>query len=86
MRSDRRLVQVINGSPAGASAVAARGEGRRRGASSPARTAPEKRRWPAEPYLDDELAARAPSSDDDDTKVRHLTAIVPSHGLTVPYL
>lgn len=86
MRSDRRLVQVINGSPAGASAVAARGEGRRRGASSPARTAPEKRRWPAEPYLDDELTARAPSSDDDDTKVRHLTTIVPSHGLTVPYL
>lgn len=62
------LVQVINGSPATAATPAARGEGRRRGASSPARAAPEKRRWPAEPY-DDELAARAPSSDDDDTKV-----------------
>ncbi|OWR47766.1 hypothetical protein KGM_202765 [Danaus plexippus plexippus] len=63
---------VINGSTAsapGAGAVPARGEGRRRGASSPARAAPEKRRWPAQPYHDDELAARAPSSDDDDTKV-----------------
>ncbi|XP_046962455.1 uncharacterized protein LOC124531926 isoform X1 [Vanessa cardui] len=67
--SSEEELEVINGSPAGSSTVAARGEGRRRGASSPARTAPEKRRWPAEPYLDDELAARAPSSDDDDTKV-----------------
>lgn len=66
------MLQVINGSTAsapGAGAVPARGEGRRRGASSPARAAPEKRRWPAQPYHDDELAARAPSSDDDDTKV-----------------
>ncbi|XP_039751214.1 uncharacterized protein LOC120627315 [Pararge aegeria] len=66
--SSEEELEVINGSPATAATVAARGEGRRRGASSPARTAPEKRRWPAEPY-DDELAARAPSSDDDDTKV-----------------
>lgn len=66
-------MQVINGGPSGEGAGAAgavRAEGRRRGASSPARAAPEKRRWAAQPYLDaDELAARAPSSDDDDTKV-----------------
>ncbi|XP_041982971.1 treacle protein isoform X1 [Aricia agestis] len=66
--SSEEELEVINGSPAGSSAVTPRGEGRRRGASSPARTAPEKRRWPAEPY-EDELTARAPSSDDDDTKV-----------------
>ncbi|XP_038214644.1 uncharacterized protein LOC119834372 [Zerene cesonia] len=67
--SSEEELEVINGGPVGAAAgAAARGEGRRRGASSPARAAPEKRRWPAEPY-DDELAARAPSSDDDDTKV-----------------
>ncbi|CAG4949694.1 unnamed protein product [Colias eurytheme] len=70
--SSEEELEVINGGPTGAAAGAARGEGRgegrRRGASSPARAAPEKRRWPAEPY-DDELAARAPSSDDDDTKV-----------------
>ncbi|XP_045768912.1 uncharacterized protein LOC123869879 isoform X1 [Maniola jurtina] len=64
--SSEEELEVINGSPA-PGGTAARGEGRRRGASSPARTAPEKRRWPAEPY-DDELAAPAPSSDDDDTK------------------
>lgn len=67
--SSEEELEVINGSPAGSSTVASRGEGRRRGASSPARTAPEKRRWPAEPYLDDESAARAPSSDDDDIKI-----------------
>ncbi|CAG9579125.1 unnamed protein product [Danaus chrysippus] len=70
--SSEEELEVINGSPAsvpGAGAVPARGEGRRRGASSPARAAPEKRRWPAQPYHDDEAAARAPSSDDDDTKV-----------------
>lgn len=73
--------QVINGAPASAgsepsAAAAAPGESRRRGASSPPPAAPEKRKWvahahPPAPYLDaDELAARAPSSDDDDTKVR----------------
>ncbi|CAH0714735.1 unnamed protein product, partial [Brenthis ino] len=67
--SSEEELEVINGSPAGPSTVTSRGEGRRRGASSPARTAPEKRRWPAEPYLDDETATRAPSSDDDDTKI-----------------
>ncbi|CAK1600513.1 unnamed protein product [Parnassius mnemosyne] len=74
--SSEEELEVINGGPSGAGAAAgagagaARAEGRRRGASSPARAAPEKRRWPAQPYLDaDELAARPPSSDDDDTKV-----------------
>ncbi|XP_068632516.1 uncharacterized protein Reph [Battus philenor] len=74
--SSEEELEVINGGPSGAgvSGVAAcagvvRAEGRRRGASSPARAAPEKRRWAALPYLDDDLAARAPSSDDDDTKV-----------------
>lgn len=56
--------QVINGAPCGATA----GESRRRGASSPPPAAPEKRKWPAQPYDADE-PARAPSSDDDDTKV-----------------
>ncbi|CAK1540829.1 unnamed protein product [Leptosia nina] len=63
--SSEEELEVINGGPAGV--AAAKGEGRRRGASSPARTAPEKRRWPAEPY--DELPARTQSDDDDDTKV-----------------
>lgn len=62
-------------------------ESRRRGASSPPPSAPEKRKWPAQSYLDtdqDELAARAPSSDDDDTKVRHtLTIIVITNRLPV---
>lgn len=71
---------MINGAPSGAGAGAEAGAGagaaesRRRGASSPPPAAPEKRKWPAQPYLDpdtDELAARAPSSDDDDTKVAH---------------
>ncbi|CAH0581682.1 unnamed protein product [Chrysodeixis includens] len=76
--SDGPAVQVINGAPSGAGAGAEAGAGagaaesRRRGASSPPPAAPEKRKWPAQPYLDpdtDDLAARAPSSDDDDTKV-----------------
>ncbi|CAG4934374.1 unnamed protein product [Parnassius apollo] len=72
--SSEEELEVINGGPSGGGAVAGAGsvraEGRRRGASSPALAAPEKRRWAAQPYLDaDELAARPPSSDDDDTKV-----------------
>ncbi|VVD03297.1 unnamed protein product [Leptidea sinapis] len=71
--SSEEELEVINGSEGSTASAeggaAPRSEGRRRGASSPARTAPEKRRWPAEPY-DEELATRAPSSDDDDTKVR----------------
>ncbi|XP_050668567.1 eukaryotic translation initiation factor 3 subunit A [Leptidea sinapis] len=70
--SSEEELEVINGSEGSTASAeggaAPRSEGRRRGASSPARTAPEKRRWPAEPY-DEELATRAPSSDDDDTKV-----------------
>lgn len=59
----------MEGGCAGAGAAVA--ESRRRGASSPPPAAPEKRKW-AHPYLDaDEIAARAPSSDDDDTKVPH---------------
>ncbi|XP_075974415.1 regulator of eph expression [Anticarsia gemmatalis] len=73
--SSEEELEVINGAPVGAAgaggaAGAAAAESRRRGASSPPPAAPEKRKWPAQPYLDaDELAARAPSSDDDDTKV-----------------
>ncbi|XP_026732888.1 formin-like protein 18, partial [Trichoplusia ni] len=76
--SSEEELEVINGAPSGAGAGAEAGAGagaaesRRRGASSPPPAAPEKRKWPAQPYLDpdtDELAARAPSSDDDDTKV-----------------
>lgn len=76
--SSEEELEVINGAPVasagtgGTSGSAAAAESRRRGASSPPPSAPEKRKWPAQPYLDadqDELAARAPSSDDDDTKV-----------------
>ncbi|XP_052755088.1 proline and serine-rich protein 2 isoform X1 [Galleria mellonella] len=86
--SSEEELEVINGAPsgagagagaeagagaaAGAGAGAGASESRRRGASSPPPAAPEKRKWPAQPYLDadaDDLAARAPSSDDDDTKV-----------------
>lgn len=68
--SSEEELEVINGAPvpAGAPSSASTAESRRRGASSPPPAAPEKRKWPAEPYHD-ELAARAPSSDDDDTKV-----------------
>ncbi|KAF9795825.1 hypothetical protein SFRURICE_013831 [Spodoptera frugiperda] len=77
-------VQVINGALRGAGATGAgagaegpsagtgAAESRRRGASSPPPAAPEKRKWPAQPYLDpdnDEHTPRPASSDDDDTKV-----------------
>lgn len=83
--SSEEELEVINGVPveggvgaeagetggAGAGVVAA--ESRRRGASSPPPAAPEKRKWAhTHPYLDadaDDLGTRAPSSDDDDTKV-----------------
>ncbi|XP_063618169.1 uncharacterized protein LOC134791065 isoform X1 [Cydia splendana] len=61
--SSEEELEVINGAPCGATT-----ESRRRGASSPPPAAPEKRKWPAQPYDADE-PARAPSSDDDDTKV-----------------
>ncbi|KAI8422879.1 hypothetical protein MSG28_006619 [Choristoneura fumiferana] len=61
--SSEEELEVINGAPCGATV----GESRRRGASSPPPAAPEKRKWPAQPYDADE-PARAPSSDDDDTK------------------
>ncbi|CAB3238876.1 unnamed protein product [Arctia plantaginis] len=77
--SSEEELEVINGAPVGSSGAGSgtpgsttAAESRRRGASSPPPSAPEKRKWPAQPYLDadqDELAARAPSSDDDDTKV-----------------
>ncbi|XP_045528644.1 uncharacterized protein LOC123716965 [Pieris brassicae] len=69
--SSEEELEVINGGPSGDSGVAGgatRAETRRRGASSPARAAPEKRRWPAHPY-DEDTPSRAPSDDDDDTKV-----------------
>ncbi|KAJ0175886.1 hypothetical protein K1T71_009045 [Dendrolimus kikuchii] len=66
--SSEEELEVINGVPV-EGACAAVAESRRRGASSPPPAAPEKRKW-AHPYLDaDDIAARAPSSDDDDTKV-----------------
>ncbi|XP_004926964.2 uncharacterized protein LOC101743642 isoform X1 [Bombyx mori] len=69
--SSEEELEVINGVPSSAPACpGATAESRRRGASSPPPTAPEKRKWSAHPYIDsDELTARAPSSDDDDTKV-----------------
>ncbi|XP_060803594.1 uncharacterized protein LOC106140638 [Amyelois transitella] len=77
--SSEEELEVINGAPVGnvgarteaAGAGAAAPESRRRGASSPPPAAPEKRKWPAQPYLDDgeDRAARAPSDDDEDTKI-----------------
>ncbi|XP_037298330.1 uncharacterized protein LOC115449732 [Manduca sexta] len=81
--SSEEELEVINGLPGGAGcaagagagvapvAVTRAGESRRRVASSPPPAAPEKRKWPARahPHDSDELAPRAPSSDDDDTKV-----------------
>ncbi|KAI5633842.1 hypothetical protein NE865_13411 [Phthorimaea operculella] len=69
--SSEEELEVINSARGAAPALAARLESRRRAASSPPPAAPEKRKWTqAEPYLDpDDPAARAPESDDDDTKV-----------------
>ncbi|CAH1646385.1 unnamed protein product [Spodoptera littoralis] len=82
--SSEEELEVINGALRGAGATGAgagaegpsagtgAAESRRRGASSPPPAAPEKRKWPAQPYLDpdnDEHTPRPASSDDDDTKV-----------------
>ncbi|XP_049696700.2 uncharacterized protein LOC110379816 isoform X3 [Helicoverpa armigera] len=78
--SSEEELEVINGLPRGAEGASAAGgagaggagaaESRRRGASSPPPAAPEKRKWPAQPYRDlRDLAPRPASSDDDDTKV-----------------
>uniref|UniRef100_A0A2H1VR15 SFRICE_038245 n=1 Tax=Spodoptera frugiperda TaxID=7108 RepID=A0A2H1VR15_SPOFR len=91
--SSEEELEVINGALRGAGATGAgagaegpsagtgAAESRRRGASSPPPAAPEKRKWPAQPYLDpdnDEHTPRPASSDDDDTKTLYASVVIGS--------